>query len=198
MTCNASASSHHLRRLLRTLIPALLLVFGQQWRALAQDHLSEDQIKAGFLLNFLRFVQWPDGTYPTPDAPIIICLVGHYELSTILSGAISGKEVDGRQIRVRLMKPSEDMRTCSLVFIGAGEERHTAQVLDNLKHTNALTVSEYPAFAKSGGMLNFYTEENKVKLEMNLDAATHANLKISAKLIAVSHLISTKPAARGL
>jgi len=191
-----------LRRLKRRLAPiALLLLSAHEYRCAAYAQtggLSEDQIKAGFLLNFLRFVQWPDASYVTRSAPISVCIVGHNSMSAVLSEAVSGKEVDGHAIRVKLTKASDDLRTCHLVFVGSADERHTSQILDSLKGNSILTVGEYSSFAKSGGMLNFYTEENKVKLEMNLDAATRANLRISAKLIAVSHLISTKPAAKGL
>jgi YfiR/HmsC-like len=185
-------------RLILTLVAALLLALTQEKPMLGQAGLSEDQIKAGFLLNFIRFVEWPEGTYAATSTPVVACIVGDSSMSILLTEAVAGKQVGGHPVHVELTKPTDDLRTCNLVFIGAKDERNASRVLDALKGVSALTVGAFPGFAKSGGMFNFYTEENRVKLEINLDAATHANLKISAKLISVSRLVPTKSAAGGL
>jgi hypothetical protein len=93
-------------------------------------------------------------------------------------------------VSIKRVKVSDDLRRCNLLFISAAEERRTPEILAGLKKTNTLTVSEIPGFAQAGGMINFSIQENKVKLELNLDATSRAGLKVNSKLIAVSRLVS--------
>jgi hypothetical protein len=180
-----------------SLLLVLLLLLAQAARSFAADPqtLTEYQIKAGFFFNFTRFVDWPESAFVTASSPILICVLGETPLTDLVTDVALGKVVNGRAVSIRRVKASDDLRQCNLLFISAEEERHTAEILASLKKTNTLTVGETPGFAQAGGMINFSIQENKVKLELNLEATTRAGLKVNSKLIAVSRLVSHNSAA---
>jgi YfiR/HmsC-like len=157
--------------------------------------LSEYQIKAGFFFNFTRFVEWPETAFVTATSPIIACVAGETPLTDLVINVAVGKVVNGRAVSIRRVKASDDLRRCNLLFISAAEERRTAEILAGLKKASTLTVGETPGFPQAGGMINFSIQENKVKLELNLDATNGAGLKVNSKLIAVSRLISRNSVA---
>jgi YfiR/HmsC-like len=169
----------------------LFLMLSPAGRSFASAQtLSEYQIKAGFFFNFTRFVEWPESAFVTATSPILACVAGETPLADLVTDVAVGKVVNGRAVSIRRVKASDDLRRCHLLFISAAEERRTTEILASLKKTNTLTVSETAGFAQAGGMINFSIQENRVKLELNLDAATRAGLKINSKLIAVSRLVS--------
>jgi hypothetical protein len=184
-------SSFLARRWVSPLLVFLLLL-APAARSFAADPqtLTEYQIKAGFFFNFTRFVDWPESAFVTASSPIFICVLGETPLTDLLTDVALGKVVNGRAVSIRRVKASDDLRRCNLLFISAEEGRHTAEILANVKKTNTLTVGETPGFAQAGGMINFSIQENKVKLELNLEATTRAGLKVNSKLIAVSRLVS--------
>lgn len=171
---------------------AILLVS----RATAQT-LSEQQIKAGFLLNFTRFVEWPPKAFAAHETQIVLCIVDEPSIFTALAGSVSGMNVDRRAVSVRQMKWNEDLRSCNVLFLSLKNERHTARVLQSLHGSSILTVGEQENFLESGGMIRFLVQENHVKMDLDLDAAAAEQLKVSARLIAVSHLVSGDPAKKG-
>ena len=158
--------------------------------------LTEYQIKAGFFFNFTRFVEWPENAFATPTSPIVACVVGDTSMTDLLADVVVGKIVNGRAVSINRLRPTDDLHRCHLVFISAAAERHTTEILASVRKTNTLTVGESAGFPKAGGMINFSLENNNVKLEMNLDAATHAGLKVNSKLIAVSRLFSSESVAK--
>ena len=172
------------------LILMLLLASAATSFAADSETLTEYQIKAGFFFNFTRFVEWPDDAFATPTSPIVVCIVGETPLTDLLTGVAVGKVVNGRAVSITRVKPADDLRVCNLLFISEAAERRTGEILPRLRNFHTLTVGETPGFSRAGGMINFSIQDNKVKLEMNLDAATRAGLKINSKLIAVSHLVS--------
>lgn len=169
----------------------VFLMLAPAGRSFAADPqtLTEYQIKAGFFFNFTRFVEWPESAFATATSPILACVVGETQLTDLLIDVAAGKVVNGRTVSIRRVKPSDDLRVCNLLFISAAEQRRTAEILGSVK-INTLTVGETPGFAQAGGMINFSIQENKVKLELNLDTATRAGLKVNSKLIAVSRLVA--------
>jgi hypothetical protein len=187
------------RFLARRISPPLMLflMLASAGRSFGGDPqtLSEYQIKAGFFFNFTRFVEWPETAFVTATSPIIACVAGETPLTDLVIDVAVGKVVNGRAVSIRRVKASDDLRLCNLLFISAAEERRAAEILAGSKKASTLTVGETPGFAQAGGMINFSIQENKVKLELNLDATTRAGLKVNSKLIAVSRLVSRNSVA---
>jgi hypothetical protein len=208
MPCPKAAYRHwvnltrHPCRFARNKILPLLAILcflensSQNFSAVSQT-LNEDQIKAGYLFNFTRFVEWPAQAFATATSPMIVCVVGDSPLTNLLTDAAAGKVVNGRTVSVKPLKASDEFRGCNLLFVGSAQARGAERILERLKEMSVLSVGEAPGFAEAGGVINFFTQDNKVKVEINLDAATHSNLKINAKLIAVSRLVSTRPTKGG-
>jgi hypothetical protein len=180
-----------LRRTLGLILIAAYSLICARTVAKAQSQpLSESQIKAGFLFNFTKFVEWPPEAFADPGVPIVLGIVGDNTVTDLLIETATGKTVNGRAVTVRRFKEGQDPRTCHILFVSSSEEKHVPQILERLKGSPILTVSETSGFAQSGGMINFFVEGNKVRLEINLDATARARLKISAKVIAVARLVT--------
>jgi hypothetical protein len=175
----------------------LIFILASATVSLAADPmaLTEYQIKAGFFFNFTRFVEWPEDAFATPTSPIVACIVGETPLTDLLTGVALGKVVNGRAVSITRVKPTDDFHGCNLLFVSEAEERRTGEILARLRKTHTLTVGENPGFPRAGGMINFAIQDNKIKLEMNLDATTRSGLKVNSKLIAVSRLVSPNAVA---
>jgi hypothetical protein len=155
--------------------------------------LTENQIKAGFLLNFAKFVEWPADAFADPTSPLVLGIVGGDLIGDLLLQAASGKTVNGRAVVLKRFKDDQNLTGCNILFVGASEEKRISQILEKLKGSSVLTVGESDGFAQVGGVINFFIDHNKVRLEINLDAATRARLRISAKVIAVGRLVTDNP-----
>ncbi len=152
--------------------------------------LSESQIKAAFLFNFTKFVEWPPDAFQTSSSPIILGVIGDNTVTELLTQTASGKTVNGRTVIVRSVRDPQDFRACQILFVSSSEQKHMVQILEKTEGLPVLMVGEVKGFAEAGGGINFIVEGNKVRLEINLDAASRAHLKISAKVIAVARLVT--------
>ena len=172
----------------------LLIVAGALAATLPQaqpqsEPLSEYQIKAAFLYNFAKFVEWPGDAFSDSQAPIVLGIVGEDPFGKALDGVILGKTVNGRSLVVRRLRRGEDLRSCHILFISLSEKRHLARILESLKGSSVLTVGEADGFVQSGGVIQLLLEEGRVRFEINPDAAARARLKISAKLMALARRV---------
>jgi hypothetical protein len=147
---------------------------------------SEYQVKAAFLFHFSQFVEWPEGAFKDANSPLVYCTVGEDPFHGALDASIGGKAIGARQLQVTHFQQLQDFRGCQIVFIGAGEKRFVATVLTSLKGSPVLTVGESEHFVQEGGMIGFLLEESKIRFEINLDAAEHAKLKLSSRLLALA------------
>jgi YfiR/HmsC-like len=152
--------------------------------------LTEYEIKAGFLFNFTKFVEWPSGSFVNAGAPIILGIVGESPFGNLLIEAVAGKSVNGRLVQVRQMGENQNLQSCQILFVAPKDKRHAAKILEKLKGASVLTVGEGSSFSQSGGMIAFLVEGNKVRLEIDLQSVADAHLKISAKVIAVARIVA--------
>jgi YfiR/HmsC-like len=173
---------------------ATLLVGAQViWapRAVAQSEgLAEYQVKAAFLFNFAKFVDWPEAAFADARAPIVLGVVGENPFGDDLSNMVSRQQVKGRPIRVGMFKFGDDLRGCHVVFVSASERAHVPQILSSLRGADALTVSDIDGFAAAGGVMQFVIEDSRVRFVVNQAAAEQAKLRISAKLLALARMVS--------
>jgi len=170
-----------------------LLLFLHALAGAQAPALTETQIKAGFLFNFTKFVEWPADAFADAGSPIVLGIVGEDPFGDLLTQAVAGKTVNGRTVLLRHFKEDQNLQACNILFIGASEGGHVARILEKLRGSSVLTVGETDNFAQQGGIINFAIEENKVRLQINLEAASRARVKISAKVIAVARLVTDNP-----
>jgi hypothetical protein len=137
----------------------------------------EYQVKAAFLFNFLKFVEWPASAANSPTW--VIGVLGRDPFGEVLDETVRGKVVNGRAVEIRRYARPADAKDCNILFIGRAEFERVGMTA----RPGLLTVGEAPAFLKSGGMINFYLEDNRVRFEIRASAAHDAGLHVSSQLL---------------
>jgi hypothetical protein len=153
---------------------------------------SEYLIKAGFIFNFAKFVDWPAAAFSQPDSPIVIGILGTDPFGTIIDKTVQDKRVGARGFVVKRLKwgaDPKDLRECKILFVGASERAHLDELVQMLRGLPILTVGETPGFAERGGVIRFVLEDNRVRFEVNVDAARQADLTISSRLLTLARII---------
>jgi hypothetical protein len=156
---------------------------------LPQESMTEYSVKAAFLFNFARFVEWPPESRGTEKDPFCLCIFGHDPFHGDLDRVIRNKRVNGRVLTVRRISTPAEARTCHMVFISAADKSRVRELLAAVRDSGSLTVGEDPEFTRSGGMITFVIEDDKVRFEINLKSAEAAHLKISAKVLSVARAV---------
>src|SRR6266542_5258052 len=172
------------------LVWALCLAHGSGLAAQSAP-TPEYRLKAVFLFNFAQFVEWPASAFPEPDTPLVIGVLGDDPFGAYLDETVRGERVNDRPLTVRRYRRVEEIGACHILFISRQEQGHLDQILDSLKGRSILTVGDAEGFASRGGMIRFTTEQNRIRLRVNLDAARAANLTISSKLLRPAQIVST-------
>jgi YfiR/HmsC-like len=157
-----------------------------------EPSFTEYQVKALFLFNFTKYVDWPVEAFAETNTPITIGVYGENKFGDDLPKAVSGKSVGGRAITVRRIENTDDLGKCHILFIGGSDQKHLGEILDKIKALPVLTVGETDQFAEQGGVIHFTKKDGKVRLEINLQAAQRANLQISSKLLSVADVVKGK------
>jgi YfiR/HmsC-like len=178
---------------LRILFGACLLlgVLGAA-RALADS--AEYRLKAAFLYNFAKFVEWPE-PYFSAQPVINLCVIGADEFGSALDG-IDRKKAQGREVLVKRGATAVESRDCQILYISPSHAKSVADILRAASQGNALTVSDMEGFCQAGGMIGLVVADQKVGFEVNLDAAQRADLRLSAQLLKLAksvHGTKTRP-----
>ena len=151
---------------------------------------TEYQLKAVFLFNFAQFVDWPQESFPEAQMPLVIGVLGEDPFGTYLDEIVSGETVNNRRLEIQRYRRVDEMKTCHILFISQSESKRLEQIVAALKGRSILTVSDSDGFTRYGGMIRFVTEKNKLRLRINLEAATAANLTISSKLLRPAEIVT--------
>ena len=153
--------------------------------ARGQDALpSEYQMKAAYLFNFTKFVSWPAQALPPGNSSLVIGILGDDPFEGVLDSTVQNKVIDGHPLAVRHIKSLAELKSCQVLFVSSSEKNRWPEIQSVLDGSNVLTVSEHwDGFLKDGGMIYFFMSENRVCFGINDDAAKHAGLKISSKLL---------------
>lgn len=184
---------------------ALLKAFGLLWTlcvalgsglAAQSEPAPEYRLKAVFLFNFAQFVEWPASAFPQPDSPLVIGVLGEDPFGAYLDETVQGETVNNRPLTVRRFRRVEEVGACHILFVSRPEQGRLGAILDSLKDRSVLTVSDAEGFASRGGMIGFVTEQNRIRLRVNLEAARAANLTISSKLLRPAQIVTTEATGR--
>lgn len=150
---------------------------------------GEYQVKALFLYNFAKFVDWPASSFATSQDAFTICVVGEDPFGSELDQVVRSKTINSRRLVVKRVSRAQDVRSCQIAFIGTMDERRARKTLAELNSASVLTVGAINGFTEWGGVVKFTLEENKVRFEINLEAAEHAQLRISSKLLSLAKVV---------
>ena len=167
---------------------ALGLLVGTARAGQQQD--AERELKAVFLYNFAKFVEWPPGGFPEPPAPVTLCVLGDDAVGESLEAVVKGETLNGRRLVVRRPRDAQQARDCHVLFVGPAEKGRIPEVLTALRGTSVLTVGDGGDFLDHGGMIRFFLEQNRVRFDINLDAAERSHLSLSSKLLRLARAVN--------
>jgi hypothetical protein len=162
---------------------ALALVFALALPAGAQEPSPEYELKAAFLYNFVKFVEWPADAFAGAKSPLSICVYGSDPFGGSLEGVVRGEALGERGLLVQRPEALGDLRDCQVLFVSRSERQRLPEILARVGGAPVLTVGDTDGFLQAGGVINFVMEDNKVRFAINLQAAEHNRLTISSKLL---------------
>ncbi|MCB1909771.1 MAG: YfiR family protein [Rhodocyclaceae bacterium] len=171
----------------RLAVCLVVLLSGLAVAQSARADLTEYQLKAVFLLNFARYVEWPDDKLPA-GAEIELCVLGRDPFGGALA-AIDGKRAQGHVVRVRRLALPEQAEACHLLFLAGSEAQQVGASLRVLGHQPVLTVSDMDGFIDAGGGIGFAIVEDRVRFDINLRVLEATKLKASAQLMKIARAV---------
>lgn len=168
----------------------LLAISPLAWSDEDADRIKEYKVKAAFLYNLARMIEWPENTYrpnggEAADNPFIICFIGKNRFGDT-TDTIKDKKVRGRAIELKQNTLLAEVSFCHILFVAKTEQSNLMDIARLLNNQPVLTVGEFEEFAKLGGMVNLIKRDGKIRLEINQTMADCANLKISARLLVLA------------
>jgi uncharacterized protein DUF4154 len=153
------------------------------------EQVNENQMKAAYLYNFAKFVEWPSETFKNARDPIVICVLGQEALFQTLEEALSGETIEDRKLVVRRVSDGQQATRCQILFVGSTDLKNLRSILRDLKGPGILTLGETEDFTAEGGVANLRLEGKKIGIEINLSAAERQQLRISPKLLSLARIV---------
>jgi hypothetical protein len=147
-------------------------------------------VTAAVLFNFVKFVEWPVDAFHESSSPLALCVLGDDAIADSLDAVVQGEKLNGRPLVVRRLSDARPVRECHVVFIGPLETGRLPDVLGRLAASNVLTVGEGDRFLDQGGMIRLFLEQNRLRFDVNLDAAERSHLKLSSKLLRLARAVN--------
>ncbi|HVR97058.1 MAG TPA: YfiR family protein [Thermoanaerobaculia bacterium] len=173
------------------LAAAVLLLLPAGGRAAERPPVtSEYAVKAAFLYNFAKFVEWPADAFRGPRDPMVLCLLGEDPFGRELDQTVGGKTVLGRQIMVRRLETPAGLEECRILFVSSSEGPRFAQVLAAVGDRAVLTVGDEEAFGRAGGIISFVVRQSRVRFHIDRAAAARAGLSISSQLLELAETVT--------
>ena len=147
---------------------------------------SEYQVKAAYLYNFGKFVDWSATSTAYKDDSFSICVLGQDPFGAALDATLAGQTVGGHKAIAKRISGPDEAGVCRILFISSSEDTQLKEILPALNRSGILTVSDIPQFSQRGGMIQFVTAENRIRFEVNLKAVEDAGLTLSSELLKVA------------
>ena len=190
--CSRPAAERHAfrRRFLQIVVVAVAWLSLQSATFAAPNQPTEYEVKAAYLYQFGKFVEWPEGASSGSSNDFAICTLGVDPFGSVLDQTISGRSVQGRKVIAKRLSSVSDASECKILFVGSSEQNRTAEILKIVQGKGILTVGERADFITQGGMVQFQVEQNKVRFEINLPAVERSNLKVSSQLLKVARVVN--------
>jgi hypothetical protein len=163
----------------------------------AQEQPTEIQVKAAFLFNFVKFVEWPAESFRENGGRIRLCVLGEDRFAQELERIAAGKVVSGRALEVVRASQGERVLRCQILFIGAAQNAMGRKALAESRSESVLTVGENAEFLRQGGVIRLFLLDSRIRFEINLEASERAGLKVSSKLLALAQSVRGAPAGGG-
>jgi hypothetical protein len=174
------------RQLTATFALLLLLPLRLAWGDASAD--QEYALKAVFLYNFCRFIEWPERAFGSPDEPMVIGVVGDNPFGRLIEETVRGETVRGRRIRVQYYRRASEIDRCHVLFASASEMNRADEIIASVAGKSVVTVGETDVFLDRGGMIALTADQSRVRLRINPAALRAENLVASSKLLRVAEI----------
>jgi len=159
----------------------------------AEPVSKEYQLKAAFLYNFTKYVsEWPTNRFAAKDAPITIGVLGKNPFGDELAKVVQGRSANGHAFVIKMLDSANDTKNVDVLFIPRGQETLLQDQFPAIQAAGVLTVGESEAFATLGGLINFTTEADKIRFEINLEAAEQHGFKLSSQMLKLATVVRRK------
>jgi hypothetical protein len=176
-----------------SVLARLAVIFSIAICCSGQGHPTESQVKAAYLYNFGKFVRWQADRPANPGA-LEICVLGKDPFGAVLDSTVAGEKIDGKKILIRRLSKVQDAEQCSILFVSSSEENRLDTIFPALQRFGTLTVSDIPHFAEHGGVIEFISQQEKIRFEVNRLAAEQSHLTLSSELLKVAVKVIDKTA----
>lgn len=173
---------------LNIVLISLLAVTCAVWPVYGQQRVGEYQVKAAFLYNFAKFVEWPKSTASESSKPLVLGILGEDPFGEDIQ-TISGKRVKDKTFQVIRSERLQELDNCDILFISASMKGQLDHILEKINGKPVLTVSDTRGFAEQGVMINLFMVNNKIRFEINPHAVKRSDLKMSSQLLKLATLI---------
>jgi hypothetical protein len=150
---------------------------------------GEYEVKAAFLYNFAKFVEWPGAGAPRLAGQLSLCVLGYDPFGDKLKTAVENKSTDSRTIVLLHLNDARQLNSCHILFVSSYEQKRFRSLQEETRLNSVLTVGEAEEFTRDGGIIRFVLEDGRVRLEINLSAAEWAKLRISSKLLSLAKIV---------
>jgi len=150
---------------------------------------DEYQVKAAFLYNFAKFVEWRPEAFENPGDSLVVCVLGEDPFGRALDDVVEGKKIEGRALAVRRISDAHKVRGCRMLFVSASEPKSVVSVLATINEPGILTVGESDSPASAGMIINFILEGGKIRFAINTAAAEREKLRFSSRLLSLAILV---------
>jgi hypothetical protein len=149
---------------------------------------AEFQVKAAFLFNFTRFIEWPETAFSSSGAPFVIGIIGKDPYGAYLDEIVKGEKIADHPIIIKHFSKISEIQNCQILFISATESLRMKEILSTVSGRSILSVGDTDNFVKSGGIVRLFTEQNRIRLEINNESVKASGLSISSKLLSVARI----------
>ena len=149
------------------------------------DASKEYQLKAAYLLNFARFVYWPEEAFKTTEEEFNICVFGESPFGDSLD-KLANKKIQNKKIKLRYVEKIDEDISCHIVYFSDAEKEAYESSISNLSDSITLTVSDIKGFSEKGGMIEFVRVKNKIKFEINVSKSSKSGIKYRSQLLEVA------------
>jgi hypothetical protein len=169
------------------------ILFGVSGLPAQKSKPQEYEVKATYLYNFARFVQWPSSSAAAKSDSFAICVLGEDPFGRALDTIVAGESIDGKAALAKRVSKPQDAVSCRVLYISSSEDSRLKEVLAALDKSGVLTVSDIPQFSRRGGMIQFVLDGDNVRFEVNRTIAENAGLTLSSELLKVAVTVRRNP-----
>jgi len=146
-------------------------------------------LKAAFVYNFAKFADWPSAVLPTAG-PFVLCVIDQTGMADALAEIVKGRSVGGHALLVHRVMPSDDLRSCHLLYVSGFDAKRYLELLGPLKDSAVLTISDCEEFAVLGGIANLFVDDHRIRFAINLESARRSKLTLSSRLLSLAKVVN--------